>query len=48
MLDPKQLETLSAVAETGGFDKAAKSCFSPNPRSPSASANWKNNWASRC
>ncbi|MBN3002942.1 LysR family transcriptional regulator ArgP [Chromobacterium alkanivorans] len=27
MLDPKQLETLSAVAETGGFDKAAKKLF---------------------
>ncbi|UTH73197.1 LysR family transcriptional regulator ArgP [Chromobacterium sp. IIBBL 290-4] len=27
MLDPRQLQTLAAVAETGGFDKAAKKLF---------------------
>ncbi|AXE31978.1 ArgP/LysG family DNA-binding transcriptional regulator [Chromobacterium phragmitis] len=27
MIDPKQLQTLAAVAETGGFDKAAKKLF---------------------
>ncbi|WP_434627223.1 ArgP/LysG family DNA-binding transcriptional regulator [Chromobacterium sp. CV08] len=27
MIDPRQLQTLAAVAETGGFDKAAKKLF---------------------